>query len=119
MMENITLEFIGEFIAFIAALVGGLGYLNKTLKKWLTKLIVDQQNEINTKLDAMSKQLTRVDIESTKNFLVRCIADFENNTEISETELERFWEQYGHYIDAGGNTYIKERVEKLKKEGIL
>lgn len=91
--------------------------MNKTLKAWLSKLIMENQESLNDKLDDMTKQLTRVDIESTKNFLVRCISDFENQTEISETEIERFWEQYEHYVNCGGNTYIKEKVEKLKKDG--
>ena len=31
-------------------------------------------------------------------------------------EKQRFWEEYEHYIKNGGNTYIKEWTEKLKKE---
>ena len=119
MMDHITLELIGEFIAFLVALVGGLGYLNKTLRNWLSKLVLEQQDTINEKLDDMADQLTRVDIESTKNFLVQYIADVEQGDKVSETEIQRFWEQYEHYTSVGGNTYIKERVDKLKKEGKL
>lgn len=109
MMEHITLEFVGEFIAFLVALVGGLGYLNKTLKAWLTKLMKEEFDQINTRLD-------RVDLEACKNFLVRTIPDIEDG-EINETEKERFYEQYEHYLQVGGNTYIKHKVEVLQKEG--
>lgn len=109
MMDNITLEFIGEFVAFIAALVGGLGYLNKTLKAWLVKLMREE-------FDDMAKRLDRVDMEACKNFLVRMIAVIENG-DISDTERARFYEQYEHYLELGGNTYIKHTVEILQKEG--
>lgn len=38
---------------------------------------------------------------------------------MSETEAERFWEQYEHYKASGGNTYIKNRIERLQAEGKL
>lgn len=107
-MENITLEFVGEFVAFLVALVGGLGYLNRTLKGWLSKLIREEFDGINQRLD-------RVDMESCKNFLVRSIPDIEDGT-IDETEKQRFYEQYEHYLKMGGNTYIKHKVEVLQKE---
>lgn len=108
-MENITLEFVGEFVAFLVALVGGLGYLNRTLKGWLSKLIKEEFDSVNQRLD-------RVDMEACKNFLVRVIPDIEDGT-IDETEKQRFYEQYEHYLEMGGNTYIKHKVEVLQKEG--
>lgn len=107
-MENITLEFVGEFVAFLVALVGGLGYLNRTLKGWLSKLIKEEFDSVNQRLD-------RVDMEACKNFLVRVIPDIEDGT-IDETEKQRFYEQYEHYLEMGGNTYIKHKVEVLQKE---
>ena len=111
-MENITLEFVGEFIAFLVALVGGLGYLNRTLKKWIGAMM-------NEKFDRVDKRLDRVDMESCKNFLVRCLSDIERGEPMAETEAERFWEQYEHYSQSGGNSYIKQKIEKLQKEGKL
>ena len=108
-MENITLEFIGEFVAFLVALVGGLGYLNKTLKTWLTNLMKAEFEQLNTRLD-------QVDLEACKNFLVRTIPDIEDGT-VNETEKQRFYEQYEHYLKMGGNTYIQHKVEMLQKEG--
>lgn len=107
-MENITLEFVGEFVAFLVTLVGGLGYLNRTLKGWLSKLIKEEFDGINQRLD-------RVDMEACKNFLVRVIPDIEDGT-IDETGKQRFYEQYEHYLEMGGNTYIKHKVEVLQKE---
>lgn len=108
-MEHITLEFVGEFVAFLVALIGGLGYLSTTLKKWLTNLMKGEFDNLNKRLD-------QVDMEACKNFLVRVLADIEKGS-VNETEKERFYEQYEHYLNMGGNTYIKHKVEILQKEG--
>ena len=38
---------------------------------------------------------------------------------ILDAEKQRFWEEYEHYISAGGNSYIKEWVDRLKKKGLI
>lgn len=91
---------------------GGFKTAVKTAVDENFKAISDQIIEINQRLDV-------VDMEACKNFLVRCIADVERGETMSETESERFWEQYDYYIKSGHNTYVKNKVEKLKKEGKL
>ena len=118
-MESITLEFIGELVAFLVALFGGLGYLYKTLKTWLTKLISDQQKETNEKLDGINARLDIIDRETTKNFLVRFLSEVERGERIDEIEKERFQEQYDHYIDIKGNSYIKNKYNELHEKGLL
>lgn len=110
-MENISLELVGEFIGFLVAFIGGLGYLNKTLRSWLTKLIKEEIGGINDHLE-------QVDLNACKNFLVRIIPDIENG-EIDEIQKQRFYEQYEHYLAMGGNTYIKSKVESLQKNGLI
>ena len=74
--------------------------------------------EINKTLTDIDTRLVKVDKEACKNFLVRCLADVENGSELTETEAERFWEQYDHYIkDLKQNTYIEAKVQKLKEQG--
>lgn len=117
MMDAVTLKLVGEFIAFLVAFIGGLGYLNKTLKSWLTKLITDQQESINGRIDCVGKQLTKLTLATCKNFLVRCLADLERGEDLSETEKARFHEQLSIYTELGGNSYIINRYEQLHKEG--
>ena len=50
---------------------------------------------------------------------VQCLARVELNMPMPEIEKERVWESYGRYRELGGNSYIKEKVEKLKQEGKL
>ena len=88
-------------------------------KTAITKIVEDSLKPLTASIKDISDQLTKVDMESTKNFLVRCLADIEKGDGMTETELERFWEQYDHYTHNGGNTYIVERVNKLKAAGKL
>ena len=119
MLENITVGEVGAVIAFIAAFVGGVVYLKDALRKILADVVKEELKPISKQVDEMQKKIDRVDMESCKNFLVRCLVDFENGDTISETEYERFWEQYQHYTESGHNSYIKNKVEQLKKDGKL
>lgn len=115
-MENITLGQIAEWVAFFVALIGGLTYLHLQLKKWVSAMLKDEFEPINKKLDSVSETLDSVDLENCKNFLVVILADIEKGNQLDEIEKERFWEEYGHYINKGGNSYIKTKVERLKAE---
>lgn len=115
-MEQITLGQIAEWVAFCVALIGGLTYLHLQLKKWVSAMLKEEFEPINKKLDMVNQALDSVDLENCKNFLVVILADVEKGNPLDEIEKERFWEEYGHYVDKGGNSYIKTKVERLKAE---
>jgi len=110
-MDNISIDLVGQFLGFLVAFVGGLGYLNKTLRSWLTKLIREE-------ISGIKDHLQEVDLNACKNFLVKMIPDIESG-EIDEVQKQRFYEQYEHYLSMGGNTYIKNKVENLQKKGLI
>ena len=60
-----------------------------------------------------------IDIENCKNYLVTFLAEVSRGEEKDETEIMRFWEEYGHYKNKGGNSYVHRKVEELKKRGLL
>jgi len=119
MLESISLGDISIAVTFLVGLIGGIGYLHNSLKKWITEVMKEQMEKFDSDIKDINDRLDKVDLQSCKNFLVRCIADFENGQQISETELERFYEQYEYYEKHGGNSYIKQKVEKLKAKGII
>lgn len=80
-------------------------------QKALDQIIID--------ISSVRVELKKVDMESTKNYLVMVLSDIEKGKKMDEIESERFWEQYRHYTEAGGNSYIKRRVERYKEEGLL
>lgn len=117
MIENLTFGDISSTLTLIVGFIGAICYLHAKLKKWIAHSLDEQLQSITKEMESVKHKLDDVDMESCKNFLVRCIVDFESGGQISETELERFWEQYGYYREHGGNTYISKKVEKLENEG--
>lgn len=119
MLNNLTINDISALIIFLGGLIGGIGYLHKTLKDWLEKLLGDEFKALGSRITELEVKIDKVDMETCKNFLVRFLADVENGATILDSEKQRFWEEYEHYISNGGNSYIKEWVEKLRKKGLL
>ena len=98
--------------------------MSNKIKTWIEKLLDEkfkaislQIQEVRNEVAAVDVKVGKVDMETCKNFLVRFLADVERGEFIADAEKQRFWEEYQHYIDNKGNSYIKEWVERLKKEG--
>ena len=119
-IQELTLNEVLAILVFIAGIIGGVKYLKTELKDGLGKLLKDQFKAVNTRLDDVDSSINQLDIQVTKNFLVRYLSDVEREDIIYDTEKKRFWEEYDHYRnDLKENSYIKEWVERLKKEGKL
>lgn len=117
-MENITLGQIGLAVTFVVGLITGIGYLGKHVKTWIADALKEQLDDINEKITELSGKIDDVDMNATKNFLVARLSEIEQS-QLNEIEAERFWEQYEHYHSIGGNSYIDQKVEKLKSMGKL
>lgn len=118
-LEAITLGDVASLVTVLVGLIGGTGFLYKKLKKWLLLLFEKQMEEIKSEIKELANKVEKSDMENCKNFLVGCLADLERGTQMSDMEIQRFYEEYQHYIDNDGNSYIKREVEKLQKEGKL
>lgn len=118
-MENITLGEITVALAFLAGLITSATFLVKKMKEALEGMFKDQLVQITKEMNSLKDQIQRVDAESTKNYLVQFLSRVEKGDEIDEIEVERFHEQFDHYVKGGGNSYIKHKVEKLKERGML
>lgn len=121
-MESITLGQVAETLAWIVGIGGSVYAIYKAFKSTkdsLSKLIVKELEPIKESLVKMDEKIDKVDMESCKNFLVRYLADIEQGKLPDEIERQRFWEQYDHYEKAGGNSYIHQKVEKLKGKELL
>lgn len=119
-VKNLTLLDFSVIVLFIVGLIRGVQELKKSIKEFLQALLKDQFKEVNDKLDGMQSTIIKLDTQECKNFLVRYLADVERGDYIYESEQQRFWEEYDHYIDdLHENSYIKEWVARLKAEGKL
>ena len=129
-MENITIGAVQTLVINIAsfiiaggtigafALKLGKGILDKQLKPFKKKISDLEEARIEQHKDTINR-INNVQLYSDKNFLVRFLADIEQNNKVDEVEKERFYEVYRDYKELGGNSYIQHKVEKLQKEGKL
>lgn len=106
-MEDITLGQIKDIVLFIVALVGGIGTLYKLLMIGIKKQLEPINNELRKeKISRLKSELT------TFMYLAE-------NGELSNEQKMLAHEDYDMYIEMGGNSYIKEKIEALHKEGKL
>ena len=123
-MESITLGDFSAALALIAGIIASCGAIYGFLAKTLKKSFEESLKPLEKKMDDLSTKVSSVDVDNTKNFLVGFLSKFDctgsNCPVITDEELQRFWEQYDHYTkDLGMNSYIHEKVDRLKKKGKL
>lgn len=118
-MENITLGQISNWITLVIGLGVGIVTIYRSLKKLILKTLENEFADINKKLDDLGDRLNTVDVETCKNFLVARLAELDKGQIMDEVEIERFYEQYDHYKEKGGNSYIKRKVDAMEAEGKL
>lgn len=107
-MENITIGQITTIIVGVVALISGVEFL-----------LIRFNKLFDMKLAPINTRLNDIELSSDKNFIVRFLADIEQGNKVDEVEKERFYDIYKRYIELGGNSYIKRKVDKLINEGKL
>ena len=119
-VQNLTLEQISAGLLFIVALIGGVKYLKKEIVNFFDKLLDSKFKTTNGKIDDLAGALRTLDIQTTRNFLVRYLADIERGQYIYDSEKQQFWNEYDHYIkELKENSFISKWVERLEDEGKL
>ena len=118
-MDAITVKDISVGLGIVVGILSSSAYLSTNLKKWIGTQFDEKVEPVKKSVDEVNKKLSKVEMESCKNYLARCIADIDRDFPLTETEKERFHENYDNYLANGGNSYIKHIVEKLTLEGKL
>lgn len=118
-MENITLGQLSAALLFIVAIIAAAQSLKKSIKSWLNAILKERFDIIDKSQAEIIKRLDTVDLENCKNYLVTFLSEVNRGEPKDETEIQRFWEEYEHYIDKGGNSYIRNKVEDLKARKLL
>lgn len=119
-MNGITLGDISNVLIFIAGVLGAGGSITLFFSKRFGKIIEKQLQPINDKIDAVSKQVSQVDIDNTKNYLQQTISAIDAGTKLDKAGKERFYENYDHYTnDLNLNSWVHKEVERLERENKL
>lgn len=122
-MENITLGQIATALAFIVGIIGSVVYLkNKIIESLGTvineKLIPLKNSivELDKKMEENSLQAKKNNLESIKTDLIN-LMELADKGAISPEQKMRAHELYDYYREHGGNSYVHDKFERLKKEG--
>lgn len=113
-MNDITLKQIWDVMEWF------IGFAGMT-----TAVVVAVKKAIAKGFKPIEDKIDLVDKNATKNYLVQVIADLDKTGYIDGASKLRFYEEYEHYSKPkdqgglGGNSYIHDEVERLKKEGKL
>lgn len=121
-MENITLGQIVSAIGMITVIVGAFLSIYKIVKKAQDDRILMHENiktlgkkieELNTTLN---EKIDKNEFNHVKSALINymCMAE---EYSLSEEQRKNAHELYDWYIKHNGNSYVKEKWEKLVEEG--
>lgn len=113
-MDNITLGEIVEWLLWLAGAIGAIGVIYKAAMIAFSKAL----SSVNNKLDGLATKIDDADVARAQDYIVRFLADVEQDEPVSNEETKRFWENYDLY-SVSHNSYVHEKVEKLKKAGKL
>lgn len=109
-MEAITVGEILKWIGIVAGAIGSIGVIMKTVSNWLNKSLGAAIKPLESKID-------NIDMNVCKNYVIEYLGEEMRGVNHTDTETRLFWDNYDRYIARGGNSYVKETVERLKKEG--
>ncbi len=117
-MENITLGQMAQGLAFMVALIGSVVYLKKGTVKGLAKVIDCHLKPIKEEIKVIKEETTKNNLSSIKTDLINFMELADKKT-ISTEQKMRSYELYDYYCQHGGNSYVHDKWENLKKEGKL
>ena len=85
--------------------------------------MIENINDINNKLDFMRKEskedMLEHIIDADKTYLINFLSDLENGVPKTEVQIKRTYEIYERYVKNGGNSYVHDKWEEVKKLGLL
>jgi len=107
-MENITLGEISIALIFMVSFIGAIEYFLVKINKRIEKILEPVKNEIKN-----------VELSSLKADLTNFINDIEMGVFKTHIQKLNAREAYDRYIELGGDSYIHDHMEEIKKEGKL
>lgn len=117
---NISLGDLSNVLVFIAGILTAGGTIAGFMSKRFGKIMEQHLQPLNDKIDGLSEQIDKVDIDNTKNYLQQAISAIDAGAKLDNAAKERFWENYDHYTnDLNLNSWVHKEVERLEKENKL
>lgn len=117
-MESITLGQVAKTLAFFVGIIGSVIYLKKGIVHSLEVTIDKKLKPIKDEMNKLNKKTEKNNLENIKTDLIN-LMELADKEEISPEQKMRAYELYDYYSSHGGNSYVHDKWESLKKGGKL
>lgn len=91
-------------------------YLKNGIIKGISKVIEEKTNPLKNEIADLKKETTKNNLSNIKTDLIN-LMELADKKEISQEQKIRSYELYDFYCKHGGNSYVHDKWEKIKKEG--
>ena len=115
-MENLTMGEIAKALTFLVGLISSVVYLKKGTVKSITNVIDERLDPIKKEVENIKEETSKNNLSSIKTDLINFM-ELADKEEISPEQKMRSYELYDFYCTHGGNSYVHDKWERLKKEG--
>lgn len=107
----------------VVALITVAGTIANTVINKRTNKKIDIIEEVKKKIDFMRRESKQDMLEHTidadKTYLINFLSDLENGVPKTDVQIKRTYEIYERYTKNGGNSYVHDKWEEVKKLGLL
>lgn len=107
----------------IVAIITVAGTIANTIISKKTNKKVDSINDLKKDMQAIQEENKKDMLEHTldadKTYLINFLSDLENGIKKTDIQIKRTYEIYERYTQNGGNSYVHDKWEEVKRKGLL
>lgn len=115
-MENITLGQLAITLAFVLSLISNIKGVIKEFKNPIDKKLEKVLKPLKDEISSLKKDFNNQKLDSVERDLVNLMCLAEQNI-ITEEQKKLAHKLYDTYTNAGRNSYVHDKWEKLRLEG--
>lgn len=107
----------------IVAIITVAGTIANTIINKKTNKKVDSINDLKKDMreiqEENKKDMLEHTLDADKTYLINFLSDLENGIKKTDIQIKRTYEVYERYRKNGGNSYVHDKWEEVKNNGLL
>lgn len=117
-MESLTLGELAKALTLLVGLIGSIKYIKNGTVKSVSKVIDNRLEPIRKEIKDLREETSKNNLSSIKTDLIN-LMELTDKEKVSPEQKMRSYELYDYYCKHGGNSYVHDKWERLKKENKL
>lgn len=104
----------------LVTVIGGIVVALITVSGTIVNTIISKKT--NKKVDSITefrKDFKAHVLDADKTNLINFLSEIDNGVKKSDIQIKRAYEIYERYTENGGNSYVHDKWEEVKKKGLL